>query len=161
MRRAEVARNPWKWIVVFYGVSMLFACGGPEPSPEARIKSLISRAEQAAESRDISVFKDITADGYQDRRGLHRREILRIVQSVFLRNRKIHLLSVVRNLTVKGGSAHARVLVAMAGRPIESPEALLAMRARLMRFEVDFAREGDQWRVLSVDWQPAKAGDFL
>ncbi|MGA8260812.1 MAG: hypothetical protein WB783_11410 [Arenicellales bacterium] len=140
---------------------VLSACGGPSQSPEARIKALISRAEKAAEDRDVSVFKDITSDQYHDRRGFGRREILRLVQAVFLQNRQIHLLTVVRHLEVKQATAHARVLVAMAGRPIDSPKALFNMRARLMRFEVTFALEGDEWRVRSVDWHPAAPGDFL
>jgi hypothetical protein len=161
MRSTAAAAHRGRWGAVVLILSTLLACGGPDQSPEMQIKSLISQAEQAAESRDISVFKNITADDYQDRRGLHRREVLRIVQGEFLRNQEIHLLSLVRSLTIKGDSAHARVLVAMAGQPIESPGALLKMRARLMRFEIDFALEGDEWQVLSVDWQPAKAGDFL
>jgi hypothetical protein len=146
---------------VLCAVVVLSACGGSSQSPEARIKSLISRVGKAAESRDISAFKDVTSDHYHDRRGFGRREILRVVQAVFLQNRQIHLLTVIRHLDVKQATARARVLVAMAGRPIESPKALLNMRARLMRFDVDFALEGDEWRVRSVDWHPAVPGDFL
>lgn len=140
---------------------VLCACGGPSGTPETRIKSLISRAGHAAEARNISVFKDITSDRYHDRRGYDRRQILQLVQLVLLENRRIHLLSVVRHLNVKQGTAHARVLVAMAGQPIQSPQALLNMHARLMRFDVDFVLEGNEWRVRAVDWYPAKLGDFL
>ena len=49
----------------------------------------------------------------------------------------------------------------MAGRPIESTEALLDVRADLMRFDVEFVREGDDWRVRAADWRRAELNDFL
>lgn len=140
---------------------LLFACGGPEQSPEAQIKDLVSRAEQAAESHDMSVFKDSVADDYRDNHGYDRRTVLRLVQGMLLRNREIHLLSIVRDVWVQDAAAQARVLVAMAGRPIESADALLNVRADLMRFDVQFARDGDEWLVRSVDWQRAEVSDFL
>lgn len=140
---------------------LLLACGGPEQTPEARIRDLVSRAEQAAENHDLSVFKNSVAGDYQDSRGYNRQTVLRLIQGVLLRNQQIHLLSLVREVDVKEDAARARVLVAMAGRPIESADALLGLRAELMRFEVQLVLEGDEWLVRAVDWQRAEAGDFL
>lgn len=149
------------WIAMAWVVFGLSGCGGPEESPETRIKSLISDVEQAAETRDISVIKDIVSGQYQDGRGYDRQTVLRIVQGIFLRNREIHLLSVVRELQVKEDNGRARVLVAMSGKPIESAEALIDIRAELIRFDVDFTLEGDEWRVRAVEWQRANVKDFL
>lgn len=140
---------------------LMAACGGPGQSPEAEIRDLVSRAEQAAEDHDLSVLRDSVSDDYQDSRGYNRQTVLRLVQGMLLRNRNIHLLSLVREVRVEEGEAYARVLVAMAGRPIESTDALLNMRAELMRFDVRLALEGDEWRVRAVDWERAAAGDFL
>lgn len=137
------------------------ACGEPAASPEARIKSLVEQAEQGAEARDISVLGDLVSDNYRDGRGYDRRTVLRIAQGLFLRNREIHLLSLVRNLEVNGDTAGARVLVAMAGRPIESVQALVELRADLVRFDIELVREEGNWRVRSADWRRAEAGDFL
>lgn len=137
------------------------ACGGPEQPPEARIKTLIAEGEQAAESRDISMLSGLVSDDYQDQRGYDRRTVLRIAQGTFLRNREIHLLTLVRNLQVDDAAASARVLVAMAGRPIESVEALINIRADLMRFDVELVREGGDWLVRSADWRRAELNDFL
>lgn len=157
--RSTLAVRAAAWAAcVLVGLS---ACGGPEQSPQDRIKSLIDRAEQAAEARDISVFKEDVSGEYRDRRGYDRRTVLRIIQGIFLRNQQIHLFSVVRDLEVHGDTASARVMVAMAGRPIESAESLLDTRARLMRFDVDFTLEDGEWRVRAVTWEPAKVGEFL
>lgn len=137
------------------------ACGGPEESPEARIKDLVSRAEQAAEDHDLSVFRDSVSDDYQDDHGYNRQAVLRLVQGMLLRNQNIHLLSLVREVRVENGSAYARILVAMSSRPIESADALLNVRADLMRFDVQLVLESDEWRVRAVDWQRAEPGDFL
>lgn len=153
-------RTGKRLLIAVFGV-FLAACGGPEESPEARIKDLVSRAEQAAEDHDLSVFRDSVSDDYQDDHGYNRQTVLRLVQGMLLRNRNIHLLSLVREVRVEDGSAHARVLVAMASRPIESADALLNVRADLMRFDVQFILEGDEWRVRAVDWERAEPGDFL
>ncbi|HSH43700.1 MAG TPA: hypothetical protein VK973_16385 [Arenicellales bacterium] len=142
-------------------VLQLSACGGPEEAPEAQIRALVARAEQGAEDHEISVFREAVSIDYRDNHGYDRRSVLRLVQGMLLRNRNIHLLSLVRDLQVNGEEARARVLVAMAGRPIESADALLDLRADLFRFDVDLARDGDQWRVRSVDWNRAQASDFL
>ncbi len=147
-------------LIALFGV-YLAACGGPQESPEARIKDLVSRAEQAAEDHDLSVFRDSVSDDYQDDHGYNRQTVLRLVQGMLLRNRNIHLLSLVREVRVENGSAYARVLVAMASRPIESADALLNVRADLMRFDVQLVLESDEWRVRAVDWERAEPGDFL
>lgn len=139
----------------------LSACGGPEQPPDAKIRDLVSRVERAAEDHDLSVFKASVAGDYQDNHGYNRQTVLRLIQGVLLRNQQIHLLSLVREVDVAEDTARARVLVAMAGQPIESADALLNLRAELMRFDVELILEGDEWLVRAVDWQRAEAGDFL
>lgn len=142
-------------------LGLLVACGGPDEPPEARVRDLVSRAEQAAERHDLSVFKEAVADDYQDNHGYERQTVLRLIQGMLLRNQQIHLFSLVRDLQVQEDAAQVRVLVAMAGRPIDSAEALLNVRADLMRFDAELTRDGDQWRVRSVDWKRAEVADFL
>lgn len=142
-------------------VLALGACGGPQESPENRIKQLVADGEKAAQARDISTLGELVADGYQDERGYDRRTVLRIVQGLFLRNQDIHLLTVVRDLQVEGAEASAVVLVAMAGRPIESAQSLVNLNADLVRFDVDFVREDGDWRVHAADWRRAEVKDFL
>ena len=146
---------------VSFFLALLCACGGPAQTPEERIRDLVARAEQAAEDHDLSVFKDSVADDYRDSRGYNRQNILRLIQGMLLRNQQIHLLSLVREVQVQQDTARARVLVAMAGRPIESAEVLMDLRADLVRFDVEFLREGDEWRVRAVDWGRAEVVDFL
>lgn len=140
---------------------LLMACGGSPATPEAQLRALIDDVEQAAESHEISVFRNVVADDYQDEHGFNRQTVLRIVQGVLVRNQQIHLLSLVRRLDVEEATASAVVLVAMAGQPIESTEALLNVRADLMRFDVDFVRRSDEWRVGAVEWRRAEVKDFL
>jgi len=140
---------------------VLVACGGPEGTPEERIRSLVSRAEAAAEDHDLSVFKAAVSNEYRDSHGYDRQSVLRLVQGLLLRNQRIHLLSMVRDIKVQSGAAQARVLVAMAGQPIESPGALVNLRADLMRFDVQLVLEDDAWRVRAVEWDRAEPADFL
>lgn len=148
-------------VLLAAGAWLLAACGGPPDTPEAQLRALIGDVEQAAEGHEISVFRDVVADDYQDERGFNRQTVLRIVQGVLIRNQRVHLLSLVRNIDVQGSEAGAVVLVAMAGQPIESTEALLNVRAELMRFDVDFVRRDEQWLVAAVAWRRAEVKDFL
>jgi len=162
--RREFHRRGNRVTVTVFSVLFLLvvpACGGPAQTPEERIRGLVARAEQAAEDRDLSVFKDSVSGDYRDSRGYNRDNVLRLIQGMLLRNQQIHLLSLVRDVQVQEGAAQARVLVAMAGRPIESAEALVNLRAELMRFDVAFQRQGDEWLVRSVDWKRAEVQDFL
>lgn len=148
-----------RWLIAV--VLIMAGCDGPDQSPEARIKALIADAEAAAEARDISGLEDLVSGKYADRRGYDRQTVLRIAQGLFIRNQKIHLLTVVRDLKVAGETASARVLAAMAGRPIDSVQSLANIRAELMRFDVEFAQEDGAWRVRSADWRRADFNDFL
>jgi len=136
-------------------------CGGDGQNPEARIRDLIADAEGAAEAREIGVFRDRVHSDYSDERGYDRANVLRLVQGMMLRNRQIHLFSLVTEVTVAGETADASVLVAMAGRPIDSARALLDMDADLMRFDLELVLEGGEWLVRSVDWRRARLEDFL
>jgi hypothetical protein len=148
-----------RWLIAV--AFILAGCGAPEQSPEARIKALIAEAEAAAEARDVSALKDLVSGAYRDRRGYDRQTVLRVAQGLFIRNQKIYLLTIIRNLETEGESASARILAAMAGRPIESVQSLVNIRAELMRFDVELAREDGHWRVRSADWRRAEVNDFL
>ena len=137
------------------------ACAGPE-TPEQEIRAMLARAEAAAEARDVGDVAAFVSAAYRDDAGRDRQAVRGILAYTFMRNPRVHLLTAVPEVSVPSErQASARVLVAMAGHPIEAAEALAGLRADLYRFDLRLAREDDEWRVVSAAWERAEPEDFL
>ena len=137
------------------------ACSRDATSPEDRVRALLVALEESAQKRDAGEMKQHVSESYSDAQGNDKRAIAQLVAFHLVRNQSVHLLTRVRSVEIAApGQARAEVLVAMAGTEIDGPEALLALRADLYRFDLGFAEEDGAWRVRSADWGPASAGDF-
>jgi hypothetical protein len=144
------------------GLGILLACAPETQSPEDEVRALLARAEIAVEERDLNTLKGFVSDDYADERGDDKRAIHAILAYHFLRNRSVHLLTRVQSVTVLAPErAQATLLVAMAGRRIQSAEQLVGLRADLFRFEFALVREGRDWRVESAAWRRAERNDFF
>ena len=135
-------------------------CGGPEVSPEQRVRDLIDQGEAAAEQRSIGFFADRIADEFESKDGMGRRELVRLLQGYFLRHQSIHLLVKTESVKNEGGRIHALVYAGMAGSPVEGFEQLLAMRAGLYRFELEFSGD-DEPMLLNARWRRAEVDEVV
>ncbi len=154
-------------------VLILAACSADPGSPEAQVRALISRAEGAAQSKDIGTLKRLISERYSDERGQDRQALAGLLTYYFLRHQTIHLFTRVQTVefseperanrvSTDPGSARTSVLVAMAGTPILVVDDLARLRADLYRFDFDLVREDDgEWRVARAAWSRATPGDFL
>lgn len=139
---------------------LALACADRTP-PEERVRAVLAALEESAQGRDAGAMKEHVSDGYSDAQGNDKRAIAQLVAFHLLRNQSVYLLTRVQGVEIAApGQARAEVLVAMAGTPIESPEALLGLRADLYRFDLAFAEEDGDWRVRSAEWRPASVQDF-
>ena len=136
------------------------ACGGPEDSPEERIRAFIEEGEAAAEVRSLDFFKDSLAENYSDDHGLTRKEMLRMLAGYFFRNQSIHLVTRVGEIRLLTDThAEAVVYVGMAGSPEVGFDQLTQLRADLYRVELDLVL-GDAIQVTGASWRrstPAEA----
>jgi DNA-binding GntR family transcriptional regulator len=126
------------------------------------VRAVLAALEAGAEARDAAAMKEHVSERYRDARGQDRRAVAALVAFHFLRNRSVHLLVRVRAVEIAPpGEARVDAVVAMAGVPIATPEALVGLRADLYRFELRLREEDDgAWRVVSADWHPARVEDF-
>jgi hypothetical protein len=140
--------------------SLALACSDPE-TPEQRVRAVLAALEESAQQRDPGAMKQHVSDAYSDGNGNDKRTVTQLVAFHLLRNQSVHLLTRVQSLELpEPGEAQAAVLVAMAGAPIDGPDALLALRADLYRFDLSFREENGDWRVRSAEWRPAAVEDF-
>lgn len=162
VRRACPAR--W-WLLLG---AALVALGGPGCSkkpadPEAEIEALIGEVEAAFEAGDLGKIKETLADAYKDPEGNDKAGLVGLLQLQFLRRPSMHVVSKIERVSVDAGGEEARATVLAAGgaAPIAGIEALADIRADLFRLDITFVRPDDDWRVISVRWKRASAGDFL
>jgi len=133
---------------------LLFACdSSPELSPEEKIKKTIDAIELAAEERSLSRVMEHISDQYADHHGNDKKAIQGLFQFQIIRNQKINIFSVVRDLQVEGRFASAEISTAMASREVDLSEESNRLRADSHRFSVAFAEEDGEWKVRSVTWQ--------
>lgn len=157
-------RRGWiVWVSVLAGYLAMSACGDEAQDPASQVRALIGTAETAAEQRDYSTLEAMLADGYTDDQGYDRQGISRLLRLTLMRNRTLHVLSVVRDLhVVDPETVRATVLVAVAARPLDAVEQLLDLRAELLHFDVRFvSADGSRWQVDQAAWRPASAAEFL
>ncbi len=139
------------------------SCGPSGSTPEQEVQQAIHRGEEAAEERDISKFADLVGDTYRDESGHDRRSVVRLAQVYLLRHQSIHLLTRTQSIELLSPTrARARVLVAMAGEPIESADQLIQLRADLLAFDIEFEKTGAaQWQAVNASWRRVGSEDFL
>lgn len=143
-------------------LALLVSCGGEPETPEDQVRALIQRATAAAEDKSIGKLREMISDRYADAHQQDKRGIEALLRFHFLRNKTIHLFTRIPNVTLTDPDhAQATVLVAMGGVPIPSADDLPALRADLHHFEIELAREEDQWRVTRAAWRRAEPAEFM
>jgi hypothetical protein len=142
---------------------LLLACSAEPDSPEARVRALLDRAEVAAEEKNVDAMMELVSLDYKDTTGRRKHNIHGILAFYFLRNKSIHLLTRIQEITFpEPERSEVTVLVAMAGRPIESAADLIGVRSSLYRFDFALKDEGDEdWKVYGAEWKPAQREDFF
>jgi len=139
---------------------LALACADRTP-PEERVREVLAALEEGAQQRDAGAMKQHVSESYSDAHGNDKRQIAQLVAFHLLRNQSVYLLMHVQGVEIAApGEAKAAVLVAMAGTPIESLEALLELRADLYRFDLGLREEDGSWRVRSASYRPATLEDF-
>jgi hypothetical protein len=142
---------------------LVLSCSAEPDSPEARIRALLERAELGAEEKDVDAMMELVSIDYKDAAGRRKHNIHGLLAFYFLRNQSIHLLTRVQEITFpEPEQSEVTVLVAMAGRPIESASDLIGIRSSLYRFDFALTDEGDgEWKVHGAEWKPAQREDFF
>jgi hypothetical protein len=136
---------------------LLSACGGEQSSPKDAIKAVIEGLEQAVETGSLQEAEAFLHPQYKDRRHPSKRAALGSLWAYRQRHRTIHLFSVIKAVDVLPAERRAKavVYVAMTGTPVDSVATLVAVRADLYRFDIEFIGEGDDWRILNSAWRRA------
>ena len=145
---------------LIFALVLLTGCN-EHPSSEELFRQTLKQMEQALEQRNVDDFMEHISESYNDSQSRNHDDIRRIALLHVLRNKNLHLFQHVTRLDfVEDESARVVVLVALAGRPIDSIESLSSMKAELMEFRVSFAFD-QKWTAVAADWSRVGADGFL
>lgn len=140
---------------------ILLSCEGAN-NPEHQIREMIAAGEEAVEARSIMSARDFIANSYQDQQGRQKAGVEKILAGYILRNKSIHLLTRVHDLTLNDNQIRADIIlyVAMANIPLPTLDQLVYTRADFYRFDLELLLEEGEWRISSGRWHPARLEEF-
>jgi hypothetical protein len=123
-------------------------CGSNDPTAE--IRALLAEAEQAAEARDTSFFRNLIGVGYRDAQGNDRDQVIGLLRGYFIANQKVEIVSRVDEVLLEGAdAAHAVVHAGLLGQ--RAGAAMLGgIDGNLYRFELELVHDGGQWQIIGA-----------
>ena len=127
----------------------LAACGGERSTPEEEVRAWVWQGHELAESKDRRALVDMIAPTYADARGNSRDDIENMFRAVFLRQKKVALITRIDAVQVHADTAAEVTLdVGMAG----TDDNVLGFSADAYQFEMELEKDGDDWLLISARW---------
>ena len=143
-------------------LALLTACRGESESPEARIRAVIGAIAAAAEAKDVGGVKDHVALDFEDAHGRDRRELGQLLTFHTMRNRSVHVMTRVKDITFReNGAAAVELVAATAGRPIPESLPVAGLRADVYRIDADFEERDGEWQLTWAQWTRATAAELF
>jgi hypothetical protein len=139
------------------------SCGSDPLSPEEQVRTVIENLEHAAEEGDVSAFKAVVSERYQDERGFDKRDLAAYVTFHVMRHTHRRFFARVRSVEIRdSGRAEVMVVAAISGRDVGGIEELANLNADVYKIDLDLDDEGDgDWRVVWAQWRRTAATDLL
>jgi hypothetical protein len=139
------------------------ACGGDPLSPEEQVRTVIQGMEQAAERGDVSAFKALVSESYEDERGYDKRSLAAYITFHVMQNAQRRVFTRIRSIEIRdAGRAEVVVVAAITGRAVSSPEELAGLHADVYKIDMDLDDEGDgNWRLVWAQWRRTAPTDLL
>ena len=141
------------WSSVF-ALALLSACSSePVNDPETQVRDTLTQIEEAAEQRSLSGIMAHISDDYADHQGNNNKQIARLAQLQILRNQKINIFTLIREINIDNDVASVELSAAMAARDADLSVEANRLKADAVKFSILLKREDDAWKVHSVAWK--------
>ena len=144
---------------------MLAGCGSEPPADkQTRLLNTLKAMELAIEEKRLDDFMDQVHDDFvSPGRGWGKKDAERLLRIRLLRNKNVHVHQAVKDISwLDEGDEQAvvTVAVAVAGTAFSLTD-LPTLRGDLVRFEVTFSKDDDDYVVTNTEWRRATPTDFL
>lgn len=150
--------------IQFYCFLCLFvlvsACSDKPLSREEQVRQFVDIGVEAAESRSHRDLGALIDESYHDQKALTKIQLLKLIKLYFFRHKNIFLFTKINDIDfVTEDEATVNLHVAMAGSVISDASALLSLRAKIYRFELELVKK-DGWLLREASWFPASMADM-
>jgi hypothetical protein len=142
-------------IVMLTALAAFTAGCGESQTPDAKVREVIAKGEQAAEARDLSGIMDLVAPAYSDGRAGGRDELKQYLRGYLVAHQAIHLLTRVESVEFPyRDMAKVKLMVGTLGRDAAAATAF-DLAADVYDVELDLALDDGDWRVTRASWRSA------
>jgi len=128
--------------------TLLTACGGPSQGPEQAVREWVAAAQAAAEEKDRRGLLSMISENYADNRGNDYERVDRTLRALFLRQKKIVVVSKIDRIEVNADTAAEVYLTAA----IAGSRGSFDFDADAYRFELELEYDGDRWLLIGARW---------
>lgn len=136
------------------------ACSDKPLTREEQVRQFIDNGISAAENRSHRDLAELIDETYLDQKGLNKTQLIKLVKLYFFRHKNIYLFKKINDIDfVTDDEATVNLHVAMAGSVISDASALLSLRAKIYRFELELVNN-DGWLLRDARWSPASMADM-
>ena len=158
-----------QWHISFHTIVLLFLFSSiilqsctTTTSPEQIVEDFITSCETSIEKGSGRELRNLIAENYRDSSGRTKKEIGNLVSGYLLRNRAIYSYSLVNLVKInEDDSISARVLTALAAKPITDISALPTLNSDIYWFDIKITSEDADWKLIDASWQQAMLDDFF
>ncbi len=149
------------FLIALAALFLAVSCSS-DPPAEQIIEDFLTKSEQAAENGNGRQLRKLIANAYSDNTGRTKQDIDAVATGYLLRNKKIYCFRLTDSVrTNDDGSISAKILTALAARPITDISLLPTINSDIYWFDITIAREDKEWGLIAVSWQQALLEDFF
>jgi hypothetical protein len=127
---------------------VLAACS--RPAPEQALRDTVAQMQSAIEARDVGALDEYVAEDFIGPEGMDRKDVRRMAQLAFLRNRDIGSTLGPLQVVVQDEHATVRFSAALTG----GSGTLLPDSAQVYEVSTGWRMRDDGWELVSADWKP-------
>lgn len=140
----------------------LGGCRGEPTTPEEQVRAVIAEVAAAIEAGEVSSAREHISESFESARGHDARELAQLLTFHVMRHQRVSIVTRVHEVFVREPErVEVRAAAASAGRTIAGPEDLRGLRGQIYALELDFALEGDAWKLIFADWRPTDVTDLF
>ena len=135
-------------VVLLVGIMLLSACS--RSSDEEQLRAALGTMQLAIEARQPSDFMDHVADDFTaPEAGMDRHQVHDLLRLQVLRNERIGVSTVVRDLRVESGRATITMTVTLTG----SSGGWLPERGSVYALTSGWRKDDGDWKLIQANWQ--------
>lgn len=147
--------------VYFIVLLSIVSCAEVEKDREAQIRQYIEHGKALAEQKDYTGLGELVHADYKDHKDLDKKRLINMFRAYFFMHNNIHLLTRIDSMAFQSeNQVFVTLYVAMAGKVIDSKDALRGLRAQIYKIELQLSLE-DQWLLEQAKWQRAMLRDMM